>query len=88
MIRFLNGRKHRGSLGADFITRKFDDYETDQRKKVAIIATLQRDLKSVSMKVENLEKKMNRQEQYSWQNCILIHGSKEKKNKRTYDRVF
>ena len=40
------------------------------------------------MKVENLEKKMNRQEQYSWQNYILIHGSKEKKNKRTYDRVF
>ena len=37
------------------------------------------------MKVENLEKKMNRQEQYSWQNYILIHGSKEKKNKRTYD---
>ena len=49
--------------GADFITRKFDDYETDQRKKVAIIATLQRDLESVNMKVENLEKKMNRQEQ-------------------------
>ena len=40
------------------------------------------------MKVENLEKKMNRQEQYSWQNYILIHGSKEKKNKRSYDRAF
>ena len=41
----------------DFITQKFDEYEKDQREKAAIIATLQNELKSASMKVEDLEKK-------------------------------
>ena len=40
------------------------------------------------MKVEDYEKKMDRQEQYSGRNCILIHGLKEKKNESTDDRVL
>ena len=50
--------------------------------------TLQNELKSASMKVEDLEKKMERQEQYSRRNCILIHGLKEEKNESTDDRVL
>ena len=30
---------------------------------------------------------MERQEQYSRRNCILIHGLKEEKNERTNDKV-
>ena len=71
-----------------FITQKFDEYEKDRREKDAIIATLQSELKSASMKVEDLEKKMDRQEQYSRRNCILIHGLKEEQNKSTNDRVL
>ena len=41
----------------EFITQKFDEYEKDRREKDAIIATLQNELKSASMKVEDLEKK-------------------------------
>ena len=48
----------------------------DRSEKDAIIATLQSELKSASMKVEDLWKKMNRQEQYSRRNCFLIHGLK------------
>ena len=40
------------------------------------------------MKVEDLEKKMDRQEEYSRRNCILIHGLKEEKNESTDDRVL
>ena len=40
------------------------------------------------MKVEDLEKKMESQGQYSRRNCILIHGLSEEKNKSTDDRVF
>ena len=40
------------------------------------------------MKVEDYEKKMDRQEQYSRRNCILIHGLKEEKNESTDDRVL
>ena len=74
--------------GIEFITQKFDEYEKDRREKDAIIATLQNELKSASMKIEDLEKKMERQEQYSRRNCILIQGLKEEKNESTYDRVL
>ena len=72
----------------DFISKKFDEYEKDRREKDAIIATLQSELKSAGMKVEDLEKKMGRQEQYFRRNSILIHGLKEEKNESTNDRVL
>ena len=40
------------------------------------------------MKVENLKKMMDQQEQYCRRNCILSHGLKEKKDERTNDRVL
>ena len=40
------------------------------------------------MKVEDLEKKVDRKEQYSRRNCILIHGLKEKRKESTDDRVL
>ena len=40
------------------------------------------------MKVEDLENKMDRQEQNSRRNCVLIHGLKEEKNESTDDRVL
>ena len=73
--------------GADFLTQKFDEYEKNRREKEATIATLQSELKSASMKLEELEKTMDRQEQYSRRNCILIHGLKEE-NESADDRVL
>ena len=40
------------------------------------------------MKDEDLEKKMERQEQYSRRNCILTHGLKEEKNESTDNRLL
>ena len=74
--------------GVDFITQKLDEYEKDRREKDAIIATLQSELKSASRKVKDLEKKMDRQEQYSRRNCIFIDGLKEEQNESTDDRVL
>ena len=74
--------------GVEFITQKFDEYEKDGREKDAIIATLQNELKSATMKVQDLEKEMERQEQYSRRNCILIHGLKEEMDESTDDRVL
>ena len=74
--------------GIEFITQKFDEYEKDEREKDAIIATLQNELKSATMKVQDLEKKLERQEQYSRRNCILIHGLKEEMNRSADDRVL
>ena len=55
--------------------------------KDAVIATLQSDSKRVSMHAEDVEKKMDRQEQYSGINCILLYGLKEE-NERTDHRVL
>ena len=60
----------------------------DRREKDTVIATLQDEFESASMKVEDLEKKMERQEQYSRRNCILIHGLKEEMDESTDDRVL
>ena len=43
--------------GVEFITQKFDEYEKDRGEKDPIIATLSSELKSASMKIEDLEKK-------------------------------
>ena len=41
-----------------------------------MIATLQNELKSTSIKVRDLKKRKERQEQYLRRNFILIHGLK------------
>ena len=74
--------------GVKFITQKFDELEKERREKDEIIATLQNELKSASMKAENLEKEMERQEQYSRRTSILIHELKEEKNESIDDRVL
>ena len=66
--------------GVDYITQRFHEYEKDRREKYKIIRTLQSELEKVSMKVEDLEKKMDRQEQYFRRNCIFIHRLKKEKN--------
>ena len=40
-----------------------------------------------NIKVEDPEKKIETQEQYSRRNCIIIHGLKEEKNESTNDKV-
>ena len=75
--------------GVEIITQKCDEYEKDRREKDAIVVTLQNELNSATMKVEDLEeKKMESQGQYSRRNCILIHELREEKNESTDDRVF
>ena len=43
--------------GVEIITQKCDEYEKDRREKDAIVVTLQNELNSATMKVEDLEKK-------------------------------
>ena len=74
--------------GVDFIAQKFDEYEKGQREKDVIITILQSKLKSASMKVEDLKRKMETKEQYSRRNCIFFQGLKEERNKSTDNRVL
>ena len=70
--------------GVDFITQKFDEYEKDRREKDAIIATLQSELKSASMKVEDLEK-TNGQTRTVLQEKLYFNSWIEKRTERKYE---
>ena len=60
-------------MGVGFTNLKMDEYEKNQCEKGAIFGTLQNDLRSVSMKIEDLKKQKGRQKQCSRRNCILIY---------------
>ena len=66
-----------------FISEQFESYENDRKEKDEVIQNLQNDKILMEKKIENLEKKVDRQEQYSRRNCILIHGIEEKNDENT-----
>ena len=74
--------------GVAFITQKFDEYEKDRRGKDAVIATLPSELKSASMKVEYLQKKVDRQKQYSRRKLYFNSWIERRKDKSIDDRVL
>ena len=65
------------------LTKKFESYEQDRKEKDKIIEDLNNDKILMEKKIENLEKAVDKQEQYSRRNCILIHGIVEKENENT-----
>ena len=63
-----------------FINEKFEEYEADQKEKEKEIAELKEDLTSLKEKFFQVDKTLDRQEQYSRKNGLLVHGVEEKKN--------
>ena len=64
----------------NFIYQKFDKFESDRDEKGKIINELQKNVNDISATIEFLKGSLDRQEQYSWKNCLLIHGLPELKN--------
>ena len=69
----------------DLISGKFDDYESERREKDKIVKELKSEVSDLKVSVKNLENQLDRQEQYSRRNCILIHGIAERKDENTDD---
>ena len=65
------------SEAVEFITKKFDQYETERKEKEKIINDLQGKLSEMSNEIEVLKNSLDRQQQYSRRNCVLIHGIPE-----------
>ena len=59
-----------------FINDKFGEYEKDKKEKTSCL--LENILIDVISKIVCLEQKIDKQEQYSRQNCVLVHGLTEK----------
>ena len=57
-----------------FISAKFDEYEKHKKVKEEKICLLDNNLTDATGKIFSLEQKIYKQEQYSLQNCVLVHG--------------
>ena len=66
-----------------FIGEKFDAYEKERRENEKKIEELNGTVSKMNRRIEELENKIDRQEQYSRRNCILIHRITENKKENT-----
>ena len=71
------------SEAVEFITKKFDQYETERKEMEKIINDLQGKVSEMSNNLEVLKKSLDRQQQYSRRNCALIQGMSEQKDEDT-----
>ena len=72
----------------EFISARFDEYEADRKKKDEMINSLEEKVLGLTEKVDKLSSLVDRQEQYSRRNCILIHDVKENRNEDTNEVVI
>ena len=66
-----------------FISDKFDEFEKDRREKDDIIKNLTKETSDMAKRISDLESVIDRQEQYSRRNCLLIHKVAETKGENT-----
>ena len=80
----IKGKKQLAKLteAIDFISNKFDEYEKDRKEKEERINTLKDCLINMSKRVHSLFGQVDKQEQYSRGNCLLLHGIPENKNEK------
>ena len=71
----------------EFISARFEEYEADRKKNDEMINSLEQKVLGMTEKVNKLSSLVERQEQYSMRNCILIHGVKENQNEDTDEVV-
>ena len=64
-----------------FINEKFEEMEADRKEKGRQISDIKNEVKYLNEKVETMDRSLDRHEQYSRRNCLLIHGVKEKRKK-------
>ena len=76
------------SEAVEFITKKFDQYEAERKEKEKIINDLQGKVSEMSNELEVLKNSLDRQQQYSRRNCVLIHGISEQKGEDTDEQAL
>ena len=79
------GKSHLLELSdaVDFITKKFDKCEQERKDREEIINNLTENVAKLTQKVDDLSEAVEKQEQYSRRNCLLLHGIPEKKQENT-----
>ena len=72
----------------DFMTNTFEEYGRERQEKDKIIGSMKSDMVNMSERIEKLEKIVDRQEQYSRRNCLLLHGIAVGERENTDDLVL
>ena len=72
----------------DFTTNKFEEYERERQEKDKIVDSMKSDMVDMKEKIEKLEKIVDRREQHSRRNCLLLHGIAEGEREKTDDLVL
>ena len=72
----------------NFISKKFDEFENDRHEKDKIIKNLTNKISEMTQRIDKLENLVDRQEQCSWRNCLLVHGIAKTNDENTDDLVL
>ena len=64
---------------------KFDEYGRKRQEKDKIIDSMKNNMVNMNEKIEKLERTVDRQEQHSRRNCLLLHGIAEDERENTDD---
>ena len=65
------------SEAVKFVTKKFDQYETERKEKEKIINDLQGKVSEMTSELKVLKNSLDQQQQYSRRNCVLVNGISE-----------
>ena len=71
------------SKAISFIGEKSDAYEQEKRENEKILEELNGTVSKMKERIEEVEIEIDREEQYSRRNCILIHGIAENKDENS-----
>ena len=69
-----------------FINKKLEQFEADRREKERKIAELKSTITSSNVRLDKADRALDRQEQYSRRESLLIHGIDEE-NKENINEV-
>ena len=87
LVRQVNQKSvfSRTDSGDWFISTNFEKYEKHRKVKEERIKTLEESLTNMSKWVDSLSSQVDKQEQYSRHNCLLLHDIPENKNETIDD---
>ena len=65
------------------ISKTSDKYEREKVERNKIMKEMQKEIREMSATIQSFKVSLDRQEQYSRRNCLLIHGLPENRNQNT-----
>ena len=86
----IKGEEHLRELTKfiEFANNRFDEYEKEKKEKDELIKILRKDVNDMAGIIDNPSLGLDRQEQYSRRNCLLLNNIPETSNENTDDLVI